>query len=35
LNPAAHNFEPRTENTRPNLQEQRPPNRDSVNVLNN
>ena len=35
LNHAAQNFEPRTGNTRPNFQEQRPLNRDSGDVLNN
>ena len=35
LNPAAQNFEPRTENTRSNFQEQRPSCRDSGDVLNN
>jgi hypothetical protein len=35
MNPAAQNFEPRTENTRPNFQEQKPPNRNSGDVLKN
>jgi len=35
LNHVAQNFEPRTENTKPNFQEQRPLNRDSGDVLNN
>ena len=35
LNPSAQNFEPRTENTRSNFQEQRPSCRDSGDVLNN
>jgi hypothetical protein len=34
LNPEARNFEPRTENTKPNFQEQRPPNSDSIDVSN-
>ena len=35
LNPAAQNFEPRTEDTRPIFQQQRPPKRDSGDDLNN
>jgi hypothetical protein len=35
LNPAAQNFEPRTEDTRPKFQKQRSPNRDTGDDLNN
>jgi len=34
LNPATQKFEPRTEDTRPNFQQRRPPNRDSGEKLN-
>ena len=35
LNPAAQNFEPLTENSRPNVRDQRPPTHGSNEVLNN